>query len=67
MVVSLASALLCSRVGQERAEAKISTLWDSRVHVYLTRFAPFYQHFFSSIGKNILNPQVGAGSNSVMV
>ena len=35
--------------------------------MYLTRLAPFYQHFLSFIGKNFFNPKVGAGSNSVVV
>ena len=52
---------------KEEEGAKNSTTWDSRAHVYLTRLAPFYQHFLSSIGQNIVNPEVGAGYNSVMV
>jgi hypothetical protein len=35
--------------------------------MYLTRLAPFYQHFLSSIGKKIVNPKMGAGFNSVVV
>ena len=38
-------------IEKEEEEAKNSTLWDTRAHVYLTRLAPFYQHFLSSIGK----------------
>ena len=53
------------RVG--RGGGKNSTLWDPRAHVYLTRLAPFYQDFLSSISKNFFNPKVGAGSNSVVV
>ena len=36
-------------IEKEEEGAKNSTLWDSRAHVYLTRLAPFYQHFLSSI------------------
>ena len=52
---------------EEEEGTMSSTMWDSRVHVYLTRLAPFYQHFLSSIGQNFFNPEVGAGSNSAMV
>ena len=54
-------------IEKEEEGAKNSTLWDSRAHVHPTQLAPFYQHFLSSIGKNFFNPEVGAGSNSVMV
>ena len=54
-------------IEKEEVGAKNSTLWDSRAHVYLTRLAPFYQHFLSSIGKTNFNPEVGAGSTSVVV
>ena len=51
----------------EEGGQKNSTLWDSRAHMYLTRLAPFYQHFLSSIDQNFFYPEVGAGSNSIMV
>ena len=50
-------------VKKEEEGAKNSALWDSRAHVYLTRLAPFYQHFLCSIGQKMFNPEVGAGSN----
>ena len=54
-------------IEKEEEGSKNSTLWDSRAHVYLTRLAPFYQHFLSFIGKKLFNPKVGAGSNFVVV
>ena len=54
-------------IEKEKEGAKNSTLWNFRAHVYLTRLAPFNTHFLSSIGKKCFNPEVGAGSNSVMV
>ena len=54
-------------VKKEEEGAKNSALWNSRAHVYLTRLAPFYQHFLFSIGQNLFNPEVGAGSNSVVI
>ena len=54
-------------VKKEEEGAKDSALWDYRAHVYLTRLAPFYQHFLCSIGQKICNPEVGAGSNSIVI
>ena len=54
-------------IEKEEEGTKNSALWDSRAHVYLTRLASFYQHFLGSIGENFFNPNVGAGSNSVVV
>ena len=53
--------------GTPEEGTKNSALWHSTAHVYLTTLAPFYQHFLCSIGQNIFNPEVGAGSNSLMV
>ena len=50
-------------IEKEEEGAKNSSLRDSRAHVYLLRLVPFYQHFLSSIGQNL----VATGSNSVMV
>ena len=39
-------------IEKEEEGVKNSSLWDSRAHVYLTRLAPFYQHFLSPTGQN---------------
>ena len=41
--------------------------WGPRAHMHLTLLAPFYKHFLCSIDQKMFNPEVGAGSNSLMV